>query len=186
MTKRVVPGVVLAGVFCGMALQLRLQGRLWMCACGYVMLWAGDIYSADNSQHIFDPYTLTHVIHGFMFIALVHLLLPALSETWKLVGALTLEALWEVIENSAVVIERYRAGTIAIGYTGDTILNSFGDILACVVGAVVARKLGVVKTLLLAGILEVVLLVFVRDSLLLNIIMLIYPLESLRSWQGGR
>jgi hypothetical protein len=183
--KKLLPWAALIGALCGMVVQLRLQGRLWTCACGYIRAWSGDINSADNSQHFFDPYTFTHLLHGFMFIALVHLLWPRMPEVWKIVSALSVEALWEVIENSAFVIERYRAETIAIGYTGDTILNSFGDILACGLGVVVARKLGVARTLVLAGLLEVVLLIFIRDGLLLNIIMLIYPIEALKVWQAG-
>jgi hypothetical protein len=183
--KKFLPWFVLAGVLCAMTLQLRRQGRLWICACGSVKAWAGNINSADNSQQLFDPYTFTHVIHGFMFIALVHLLSPRLSEVWKIVSALSLEAVWEVIENAAYIINRYRSDTISIGYTGDTILNSFGDILACALGAVVARRLGVVKTLVLTGIIEATLLILVRDSLLLNIIMLIYPIEALRVWQSS-
>jgi hypothetical protein len=176
---------MLAGVLCAMTLQLRVQGRLWICACGSVKAWAGDIHSADNSQQLFDPYTFTHVIHGFMFIALVHLLGPRLPEVWKFVSALSLEAVWEVIENATFIINRYRADTISIGYTGDTVLNTFGDILACALGAVVARRLGVVKTLVLTGMIEATLLILVRDSLLLNIIMLIYPIDALRVWQAG-
>lgn len=183
--KKPLPWAVLVGVLCGMALQLRLQGRLWVCACGYIRVWAGNINSADNSQHLFDPYSFTHVLHGFMFIGLIHLLWPRLSEARKMVGALSVEALWEVIENSTFIIQRYRAETISIGYTGDTILNSFGDILACALGAVVARKIGIVKTLVLAAVIEVTLLISIRDSLLLNIIMLIYPIDALKSWQAG-
>jgi len=183
--KKFLPWAVLAVVLGGMALLLRFQGRLWVCACGYIRLWSGNINSADNSQHLFDPYSFTHVLHGFMFLALVHLLWPRLPEVWKLVSALSLEALWEVIENSTFVIQRYRAETISIGYTGDTILNSFGDILACALGAIVARKIGVVKTLVLAGLIEVTLLILIRDSLLLNILMLIYPIDALKTWQAG-
>src|ERR1043165_7768919 len=157
--KRLLPWGVLAGVLGVMALLLRLQRRLWTCACGYVLMWSGNINSADNSQHLFDPYSFTHVIHGFIFIGLVHLVLPRVPEVWKIVSALSVEALWEVIENSTFIINRYRAETISIGYTGDTILNSFGDILACALGAAVARRIGVVKTLVLAGVIETVLLV---------------------------
>jgi hypothetical protein len=183
--KKLVPWAVLAAVLGGMTLQLRRQGRLWTCACGYVKAWAGDINSAENSQQFFDPYSFTHVIHGFMFIALVHLIWPRLPEVWKIVSALSLEAVWEVIENAPYIIQRYRTETISIGYTGDTILNSFGDILACALGAVVARKIGVVKTLVLTGAIEATLLILFRDSLLLNIIMLIYPIEALKVWQAG-
>src|SRR5690348_11299132 len=150
-SKRSFPWLVLVVVLCAMVIALRLEGRLWTCACGYILLWSGNIHTADNSQHLFDPYSFTHVIHGFMFIALAYLLGPRLSEAWKLMMALSLEAVWEVIENSTFIIERYRAETISIGYVGDTILNSSGDIVACALGALVARRIGVAKTLVLTA-----------------------------------
>jgi hypothetical protein len=183
--KKPLPWLVLAVVICAMTVFLRLQGRLWTCACGYILLWSGDINSAGASQHVFDPYTFTHVIHGFMFIALAHLFWPRLTEAWKASIALCAEALWEMIENTGFIIQRYRADTISIGYTGDTILNSFGDLLACVIGVVVARKLGLVKTLVVTAVIEVMLAISVRDGLLLNIVMLLYPIDAVRAWQAG-
>jgi len=185
MTKKTLPWFVLGVVLLGTAVALRLQGRLWICACGYVLPWSGDVNSADNSQHLFDPYSFTHVIHGFLFIGLVQLLWPRLSWSWKLVAALSAEALWEVIENTSFVIERYRAETISLGYTGDTVLNSFGDILVCGLGALLARRIGLVKTIVLAVIIELTLLLTIRDSLLVNIIMLIHPVDAIRAWQAG-
>ncbi len=183
--KKSGPWLAVAFVLLVSVLFLRLQGRIWACACGYILFWAGDIHSADSSQHLFDPYTFTHVIHGFMFIGLTHLFWPRLTEAWKVSIALSVEALWEMIENTTFIIERYRSDTIAVGYTGDTILNSFADILACAIGAVLARKIGLLKTLVLTAGIEVVLLLAVRDSLLLNIVMLLYPIEALRTWQNG-
>ena len=173
------------GVSLGVIAALRLQGRLWTCSCGYVLLWSGNIYSADNSQQFFDPYTFTHVVHGFMFLGIVHLLWPRLDKTWQFVVAVSAEMVWEAIENSTIVIERYRAETISIGYVGDTILNSFGDVLACMLGILIARRLGLFKTLALAFVIEAVLLITVRDNLLLNILMLFYPIDSIRAWQAG-
>jgi hypothetical protein len=173
------------GVFLGMVAALRLQGRLWTCSCGYVLFWAQNINSADNSQHLFDPYTFTHLIHGFLFAGLVHFLWPKLTEIWNLTVALSAEMLWEAIENRTVVIERYRSETVSIGYVGDTILNSAGDILACGLGIVIARRLGLWRTVALAVVIELILLVTVRDNLLLNIIMLFYPIDAIRVWQSG-
>ena len=175
----------MVGVFLGMIVALRLQGRLWTCSCGYVRLWAGNIYSADNSQHLFDPYTFTHVTHGFLLLGIVHLLFPMLSEIWKFTVALSTEMLWEAIENTTVVIERYRSETVSIGYVGDTILNSVGDVLACVLGILIARRLGLTRTIALAALIELILLLTVRDNLLLNILMLVYPVEAIRAWQAG-
>jgi hypothetical protein len=182
--KKAAPWLMLALAIVLGAAALRLQGRLWVCSCGYVALWCGDINSSGNSQHLFDPYTFTHVIHGFLFLGFVYLVGPRLSSSWKIALALALEALWEVIENSTYVIERYRAQTISLGYTGDTIVNSLGDLIACAVGAVVARWLGVTKTILLTVAIEVLLLIAVRDNLLLNIIMLIFPSDAIRQWQS--
>jgi Protein of unknown function (DUF2585) len=179
------PWLVLIAVLLAMTVAMRIQGRMWTCSCGYVHAWSGDINSADNSQQFLDPYTWTHVIHGFMFIGMMHLLWPHLNEVWKLVGALSLEALWEAIENTNYIINRYRSETIALGYTGDTILNSFGDVLACALGAILARRIGLVRTIGLAFLIEAILLIAVRDNLSLNIVMLLYPIDAIRRWQLG-
>jgi Protein of unknown function (DUF2585) len=183
--KKLVPWLVLGGVLLFAGVMLRTQGRLWMCSCGYVRLWSGNINSGDNSQQLFDPYTFTHVIHGFLFIAIVQLLWPRMNGVWQIVSALSAEALWEVIENSNFVIQRYRSETVSLGYVGDTVLNSFGDILACAFGIVLARRLGVARTVALAFAIEAILLFTIRDNLTLNIVMLLYPVEAIRHWQLG-
>lgn len=184
--KKAAPWLLLGGVLLVAAIVLRVQGRLWICSCGYVAFWCGDINSPENSQQLFDPYTFTHVIHGFLFLALVYLMRPKWDASWKLVGALSLEALWEVIENSTYIIERYRSETVSLGYTGDTIVNSFGDLIACLAGVLIARKLGAVRTLALTVAIEIVLLIAVRDNLTLNIIMLLFPNDAIRTWQIGK
>jgi len=173
------------GVLLGMIVALRLQGRLWTCSCDYVLFWSGNINSADNSQQLFDPYTFTHVIHGFLFAGVAYLLWPYLTGIWNFTVALCAEMLWETIENSSVIIERYRSETVSIGYVGDTILNSVGDVLACALGIIIARRLGLWRTLALAFVIELVLLITVRDNLLLNILMLFYPIDAVRAWQTG-
>ena len=180
------PFLVVTAIFIGSALLLRAQGRLWICACGTVRLWAGDIWSADNSQHLFDPYTFTHILHGFIFYGAFVLLLPRLPLAWRLCLALTVEAAWEVFENSATIIDRYRTVTLALGYTGDTIINSMTDILACAFGFWLARRLGPKKTILLFFATELFLLAWIRDGLLLNILMLLYPVPAIQAWQTGR
>jgi hypothetical protein len=164
---------------------LRSQGRLWICSCGQVYLWVGDIWSSDNSQHVFDPYSFTHVLHGFVFLWVLSWALPRLAPLWQLCLALTIESLWEVVENSAVIIQRYRETTLALGYEGDTVVNSLGDIVLCGLGLVLARQLGFRRTLALFVVTEVVLLFWIRDSLILNVIMLIYPIEAIKAWQLG-
>ena len=185
LMKKAAPWLLLGGVLLASAIALRAQGRLWICSCGYVAFWCGDINSAGNSQHLLDPYTFTHVIHGFLFIALVQLLRPRWADSWKIAGALSLEALWEVIENSSYVIERYRSQTVSLGYAGDSIVNSLGDLIACAGGVLIARRLGVGRTIALAVAIEIVLLVVVRDNLTLNIIMLLFPSDAIRAWQMG-
>lgn len=167
------------------ALLLRSQGRIWLCSCGYVLLWAGDIWSADNSQHIFDPYSFTHILHGFGFFWLLYLIVPRLSLGWRLWIALLIESAWEVAENSSAIIDRYREATLALGYNGDTILNSLSDILLCGFGFWLARRMGWKLTLALFIATEVILAFWIRDGLLLNMLMLIHPIESIKAWQMG-
>jgi Protein of unknown function (DUF2585) len=180
------PWLAIAVVVVVSAALLRLEGRLWICSCGQVWLWAGDTKSADNSQHIFDPYSFTHVLHGFVFYALLAVAAPRLPVLWRLALSLTIEAAWEVIENSPVIIERYRQATLALGYQGDTIVNSLADILCCGIGFALARRLGFRRSLAVFILTEVVLSLWIRDSLILNIVMLIYPIEAIKAWQMGQ
>ncbi|HEV2802241.1 MAG TPA: DUF2585 family protein [Pyrinomonadaceae bacterium] len=165
------------------ALQLRAQGRLWVCECGRVLLWTSDAWSADNSQHVSDPYSFTHVLHGFIFCGVILWALSRVSWQWQLALAVAVEAFWEVVENSAFVINRYREATLALGYTGDTVINSVGDIFACALGFLLARRLGLRLTLLAFALTELVLLIWIRDSLLLNVLMLLYPSDAIKAWQ---
>lgn len=165
------------------AYLLDQQGRLWICACGRVLVWAGDIWSADNSQHLFDPYSFTHLLHGFVFFWVAAWLWPRLAFGWQLWAALLVEAAWEVAENSEVIIQRYREATLALGYNGDTIINSLSDIALCGVGVVLARYLGFWRTLALFVLTEVILIFWIRDSFLLNVLMLLYPIDVIRVWQ---
>src|SRR4029434_9367412 len=131
--------------------------------------------------HLFDPYTFTHVLHGFIFLGLVQLLWPKSGHSWQLVGALSLEALWAVIANSTYVMQRYRSETVSRGYAGDSIVNSFGDLVACLAGVLIALKMVLAKTLVLTFAIEFVLLITVRDNLTLNIIMLLFPSDAIRA-----
>lgn len=180
------PWLAVAAVLAATAVALRLEGRLWVCACGRLLPWVGDAWSPDTSQHLFDPYSFTHVLHGFAFAGLLALVAPRAGWRWRLSLAVALEAAWEVLENTEYVINRYREATAALGYTGDTVVNSLGDVAACAAGFLLARRLGAVRTLLVFLLTEVVLLLWIRDSLLLNILLLVYPSETLRAWQAGR
>jgi hypothetical protein len=176
-------GFGLVVIFVVTALLMRLEGRLWICACGTVRFWVSNTCSSDNSQHFLDPYAFTHVLHGFALCWLVSLVLPRLKSNWQLLLAIALEAAWEVFENSSFVIERYRSVTAALGYTGDTIVNSLGDILCCLIGFLIAKRLGFGRAVIAFVALELVLLLWIRDSLLLEIVMLTFPIEAIKAWQ---
>lgn len=165
--------------------QLREQGRLWLCSCGRFQLWMGDTWSPENSQQFLDPYSFTHLLHGFIFCGLLALVIPKLSSVWRLWLAVSIEALWEAIENTNQIIERYRGVTAAIGYQGDTIVNSLGDILSFGIGFMLARRLGFRRSVTVFVLTEVILLIWIRDGLILNVIMLAYPIEAIKAWQMG-
>lgn len=185
LKRRVWPWLAVAAVLAAAAFVLRRQGRLWLCSCGRFRLWLGDAWGSETSQQLLDPYSFTHVLHGFALCGLLALVLPRAGWRWRLALAVLAEAAWEVLENTELVINRYRETTAALGYNGDTVVNSLGDVVACAAGFLLARRLGALKTLLVFALTEVVLLLWIRDSLLLNILLLVYPSESLRAWQAG-
>jgi len=165
------------------AVTLLALGRTPWCRCGSIKLWTVDAWGPENSQQLFDPYSFTHVTHGVLLYAILRWLAGGLPPGARGVLAVVLESGWEVLENTDFVINRYRAETMALGYYGDSVLNSMGDILACVVGVMIAAKLPVRITVALVIVMEVVLAVWIRDSLLLNIIMLVHPLQAVKTWQ---
>ena len=176
-----VAGVIL--IFVVTAFALRLEGRLWICACGTIKLWVGDTCSSDNSQHFLDPYAFTHVLHGVAFYWIISWLWPRIRPAWQILIAIAFEAAWEIFENTNFVIERYRTATAALGYTGDAVVNSLGDILCCLAGFLIAQRLGFRRSLIAFVVLELILILWIKDSLLLEILMLVSPIEAIKSWQ---
>lgn len=156
-----------------------------ICPCGHIALWAGDPNSAENSQQLSDWYSLSHIIHGFLFYGLLWSVLPGRLRLWALPLAVMIEGGWELLENSPIIIDRYRAATIAIGYSGDSILNSMSDIIMMSIGFAIARRLPVWGTVALALFFELLALAVIRDNLTLNVLMLVHPVDAIRVWQGG-
>jgi hypothetical protein len=161
------------------------MGRPAICACGEVRLWSGAVNSADNSQHIADWYTPSHIIHGFLFYWLGWLVLRRNPPGDRLLAAVLIEAGWELLENSQFIIDRYREATMALGYNGDAVINSAADIGWMVLGFAVARRLPVMATVGMALAFELATLLAIRDNLTLNVVMLVAPVDAIRVWQGA-
>jgi hypothetical protein len=177
--------VAVAGLLALLAIVLLALGRVPWCECGYVKLWHGVVMSSENSQHIADWYTPSHLIHGFGLYGILWLIGPSWPLGLRLTLATAVEVLWEIIENTDFVINRYREATIALDYYGDSVINSEADVLASILGFLLAARLPVWATVALAVAIEGMVGYAIRDNLILNVIMLLYPVEAIREWQNG-
>lgn len=177
--------VLALGLVIAFAVVLFLMERPPICECGSIKLWHGVVHSSENSQHIADWYTFSHVIHGFLFYGLAHLVLRGAARRWALPLAVGLEGGWELLENSPMIIDRYREATMAFGYSGDSILNSIADIGWMAAGFCLAAKLPARVTVVLALAFEALTLLLIRDNLTLNVLMLVWPVEAIKTWQAA-
>jgi hypothetical protein len=183
--KYINPISTIVFAFVATAILLQSQGRIWWCLNDSFTPWSSDIWTRHNSQHLFDPYTFTHILHGVLYFWLITLVFKKMPILWQFVLAIFVACGWEILENSKYIIERYRAETISLDYTGDSIANALSDIFSCGVGFYIAYKLKLWWSLGFFLITEIILLFWIRDSLIVNILMLLYPLKSIKTWQIG-
>lgn len=184
--KFIIPILSITAVVFMMGVVLFGLGRNFFCECGKVRFWSSDINGNENSQQFFDPYSLTHVTHGVVFYYIASGVFPGLQPVWRVFFAILLESGWEIFENTDFVINRYRDATAAGGYYGDSIFNSMGDIVSSIIGVLIALKFS--KRLAIAFVIiaiEVFLVFWIKDGLFLNILMLFYPIDFIKTWQLG-
>lgn len=177
--------LIVVGFVAATAAILYTMGQPLICKCGYVKLWHGVVFSSENSQHLTDWYTPSHIIHGILFFGFFTLILRKTSINLRLTLALIVECAWEILENTDMIINRYREATISLDYFGDSVINSSADILAMVAGFFLAARLPVWASIAIIVVFEATTTWLIRDGLTLNILMLVWPLDAVKAWQGG-
>ena len=185
MTRQTRAAAAAILILAATAALLFLMGRPAICTCGTITLWVNESNSSRTSQMLADWYSLSHVVHGLLFYAGLWLLLRRWPVERRFLAALLVEAAWEIIENTPIVINRYREETAALGYTGDSVINSVSDIAMMALGFLIARKLSVWWSVAIILALELIPLIVIRDNLTLNVWMLLAPNESIKAWQAG-
>ena len=183
MTRQTRAALAAILIFAGAAAILFAMHRPPICTCGEIALW-GPV-GPTQSQMLADWYSFSHVVHGLIFYALLWLVARRMPVEWRFLLAMLVEASWEIVENTPMVIDRYRTATAALGYAGDSVVNSLSDIAMMAIGFLAARKLPLWGAILLFIALELIPLVVIRDNLFLNVWMLLAPNEALRTWQSA-
>lgn len=185
MTRQMRAAAAAIALLAATAALLYLMGRPPICTCATIDLWVGEVNSSRTSQMLSDWYSASHIVHGFLFYGALILLLRRWPVERSFLAALVIEASWEIIENTPLIINRYREATAALGYTGDSVLNSMSDIAMMALGFLLARKLPVWASIVVILVLELIPLLLIRDNLTLNVWMLLAPNETLKAWQSG-
>lgn len=176
--------IVATVIACAGLLELQM-GRTPAYRHGPVRLWVSDVQSDQTSQQVADPYTFTHVLHGAVFYGLTRAAFGPSRFAVRAIAGLALESAWEALENTDMVIDRYRAATVSLGYHGDSVLNSMADIVACAIGFLLAWRMPTRATVAGVLVVELVLAIWIRDNLTLNVLMLLHPVQAVRTWQMG-
>lgn len=176
---------IAAAVVVVTAAILLAMGRVPICQCGTIKFWHGVVNSSENSQHLTDWYTFSHILHGFLFYGLLWWIAPSWTVQQRFAAAVAIEAGWEILENTPLIIDRYRAATISLDYYGDSVINSLSDIAAMAAGFAVAAVLPVPVTVAAGLVMEAGMAYFIRDNLALNVLMLIHPIDAVKLWQSA-